>query len=260
MRVNSNRAEATVVASVDGRARGTRLALSIAMLLGANLLPMLGVVLWDWKLFDLIVIYWLETLIIGGFSILQMAFSAGWFALFLVPFFTVHFGGFMAGHFVFLNVLFGGKSGGRFSDIPARLHDMIQSQDLWIALVGLCISHGLGFLFYFLVPWWRGRRGRDDTTPPARQVEVGKVMFAPYRRVVIMHVTIIAGAALVMAFSNGIGFLALLIGLKTLSDLYLLRRDEKAAGAESATGQSSSPADRSRPRNAGRLGRSSSIP
>ncbi|MBN9168275.1 MAG: MFS transporter [Myxococcales bacterium] len=77
--------------------RKARVLLSLAVLLVANLLPLLGVALWGWKLFDLIVIYWLETLVIGGFGIMQMALTAGWFALFVVPFFIVHFGGFMAG-------------------------------------------------------------------------------------------------------------------------------------------------------------------
>ena len=42
--------------------RKARVLLSLAVLLVANLLPLLGVALWGWKLFDLIVIYWLAAM------------------------------------------------------------------------------------------------------------------------------------------------------------------------------------------------------
>ena len=207
--------------------RTVRIALSLAVLLIANLLPLVGVALWGWKLFDLIVIYWLETLVIGGFGIMQMALTTGWFALFVVPFFIVHFGGFMAGHFVFLNLMFGDRNGGSFSTIPARLHGMIVAEGLWVALIGLAISHGLGFLFAFLLPWLRRRWQRRPLREEADAGSAGNVMFGPYRRVMIMHVSILFGAFLVSVFGNNFAFLALLVTLKTLSDLYMLRRQWK---------------------------------
>lgn len=207
--------------------RKARVTLSLAVLLIANLLPLVGVALWGWKLFDLIVIYWLETLVIGGFGVMQMALTTGWFALFVVPFFIVHFGGFMAGHFVFLNVMFGDNAGKSFSAIPGRLHDMIVADGLWVALIGLAISHGLGFLFGFLLPWlrrrWQGGRPGEEADPAS----AGNVMFGPYKRVVIMHVSILFGAFFVTVFGNNFAFLALLVVLKTASDLYALRRQWK---------------------------------
>ena len=207
--------------------RTVRIALSLAVLLIANLLPLVGVALWGWKLFDLIVIYWLETLVIGGLGIVQMALTTGWFALFVVPFFIVHFGGFMAGHFVFMNLMFGDRNGGSFSTIPARLHGMIVAEGLWVALIGLAISHGLGFLFAFLLPWLRRRWQRRPLREEADAGSAGNVMFGPYRRVMIMHVSILFGAFLVSVFGNNFAFLALLVTLKTLSDLYMLRRQWK---------------------------------
>lgn len=211
--------------------RKARIAVSLAVLLIANLLPLIGVALWGWKLFDLIVLYWLETLVIGGFSIMQMALTAGWFALFVVPFFIVHFGGFMAGHLVFLNMMFGDRSGASLGVIPQRLHDMIVTDGLWLALIGLAVSHGLGFLFTFLLPWlrrrWQGRLLREE----ADAGSAGNVMFGPYKRVMIMHVSILFGAFLVSVFGNNFAFLALLVALKTASDLYVLRRQWKGEGS-----------------------------
>lgn len=226
--------------AVPASVRKARLTLSLVVMLGANLLPLIGVALWGWKLFDLIVIYWLETLVIGGFGIAQMALTTGWFALFVVPFFIVHFGGFMTGHFVFLNAMFGDRSGSLLAGIPDKLRDMIVTDGLWVALIGLAISHGLGFLFRFLIPWvrelWRPRGQRA----PARDTgSMGAVMFGPYKRVMIMHVAIIFGATLVAVFGSNFAFLALLVALKTASDLYALRREWKS---EASNGDAAMPA------------------
>ena len=45
---------------------------SLAILIALNALPIYGVLNWGWQSFDLIFLYWLENLIIGGFAILRM--------------------------------------------------------------------------------------------------------------------------------------------------------------------------------------------
>lgn len=225
MDVVRNGAQAQVQ-PLDDSLRRARRRLSLAVMLAANALPLVGVLFWGWRLFDLVVIYWMETLIIGGYAMVQMAMTAGWFALFLVPFFTVHFGGFMAGHFVFLNIMFGDRPGIQFSEIPATALGLVMAHGLVLALIGLVISHGVGFVVYFLVPWLAQGRERRRAMSLA-QAEVGAAMFGPYGRVIIMHVSIIIGGALVMVFGNRVAFLALLIALKTGSDLFALRRAER---------------------------------
>ena len=42
------------------------------MLIGANLIPLAGVLLWGWSTFEVVVLYWLENVIIGGINILKM--------------------------------------------------------------------------------------------------------------------------------------------------------------------------------------------
>ncbi|MGD9385412.1 MAG: DUF6498-containing protein, partial [Thioalkalispiraceae bacterium] len=44
----------------------------LALLVLLNTIPVYGVFQWGWKSFDLIFLYWLENLIIGGFMILRM--------------------------------------------------------------------------------------------------------------------------------------------------------------------------------------------
>ena len=42
------------------------------MLIGANLIPLAGVLGWDWSVFHVVVVYWLENVIIGVINILKM--------------------------------------------------------------------------------------------------------------------------------------------------------------------------------------------
>ena len=52
------------------------------------------------------VLFWAESGIIGFYSLLRLCYVTGWGAIFLGPFFLVHFGGFMAVHFFFIYALF----------------------------------------------------------------------------------------------------------------------------------------------------------
>jgi predicted membrane channel-forming protein YqfA (hemolysin III family) len=79
----------------------------VIVLIAANLVPLAGVLFWGWDLFVLMTAYWMETGVIGIWTIVQMAMLARWGALFYVPFFVVHFGMFMIGHLLFLVTMFG---------------------------------------------------------------------------------------------------------------------------------------------------------
>ena len=45
---------------------------SSMVLIAANLIPLLGVLMWDWSVFNVVVLYWLENVILGGINILKM--------------------------------------------------------------------------------------------------------------------------------------------------------------------------------------------
>jgi hypothetical protein len=63
------------------------------------------------RFFDpsLVALYWLENLVIGGYTILRLAGSVVTglgnllLALFMIPFFTLHYGMFCYGHGIFTN-------------------------------------------------------------------------------------------------------------------------------------------------------------
>ena len=100
-------------------------------LIAVNFIPLAGVMFWNWSLFQIVALYWLENLIIGVINLLKMLVSspdAAAFSLantsasgrgpapggkianhvskvFLLPFFTVHYGMFCLVHGVFIAVL-----------------------------------------------------------------------------------------------------------------------------------------------------------
>lgn len=116
----------------------------------ANLVPLVGVLFFDWSLFTVMFCFWLESAVIGVLNILKLVIVANILSIIMVPFFVVHYGAFMSGHLVFIFALFApdGMSsyGGRFSGLfpPA---DLLTSQimNVWPAFLSICLSHGISF-------------------------------------------------------------------------------------------------------------------
>ena len=184
---------------------------SVVILIVANLVPLYGVMFWGWDLFTLMLAYWMETLAIGFWNIVHMTMLARWGAFFLVPFFLVHFGGFMLGHFLFLWQMFGGGWNENVANVEEFLRSVPVSRTIWIAFAALFISHGLSFFFNVLRPWWRG----THESPDAAQ----GVMMGTYGRVIVMHVTILFGAALAVFFRTPTAAFVLLIAIKIVIDV-----------------------------------------
>ena len=87
--------------------------------------------------------------------------------------------------------------------------------NVWIAAAALFLSHGASFFLNYV-----GKR-EYLTTSAMRQ------MFAPYSRVVMLHLTIIFGAFVVAILGAPIGALLVLVVLKTAFDLRLHLREHR---------------------------------
>lgn len=189
-----------------------------------NAVPVYGVFEWGWKSFDLIYLYWLENLIIGAFMILRFAvrpYRMGMelmFPLCLAPFFALHYGMFCYGHGVFVLSLFGDDVRGGMSshDVFALILPVIESRHLFWPVLAL-------FAFQ-LLDWIR-----DTLKSGLGNEGLRELMTAPYRRIVVLHITIIASGFALMALDEPITGLLILIVLKTAFDLYHWNRDENKA-------------------------------
>jgi hypothetical protein len=204
----------------------------LALLVLLNTIPVYGVFQWGWKSFDLIFLYWLENLIIGGFMILRMLVRPYAHAvelampIFLVPFFAFHYGMFCYGHGKFVIHLFGeGLPPGLANmDIPEIILPLVEARHLFWPLLGLFAYH--------LLDWVRDVSERGLGSDGIRQLTV-----APYRRIIILHITIIASGFALGALNEPLLGLLLLVTFKTGMDIYHWHKDEQAVQSGSVSGE-----------------------
>ena len=190
---------------------------STIALIAANIIPLIGAAFWGWDLGMVMLLYWAESAVIGFFNLCKIVVVGKWAALFIGPFFVGHFGGFMAGHFVFLYTLFlqGPQTD---SSADASLADVAALfAGLWPALLVLFISHGFSFLRNFI--------GRQEYVGRSVHQQMGE----PYSRIIFMHLVIIFGGGLAMIVGETTPVLMSVIVLKIAVDLrgHLKQRQRK---------------------------------
>ena len=176
---------------------------SSVALIAANLAPVGGVLFFAWTIEDVLLLYWAESAVIGIYNLARMWVIGRWKILLLGPFFLVHYSGFMAGHLFFIYALVVSSSDVSVSASGILDHLLLLSP----ALIALLISHGVSFFFNFL-----GEKEYETTS-------LSEQLNAPYRRIVVMHITIMLGSLLVMAMDNKLLFVVSMMALKVGLDL-----------------------------------------
>ena len=197
----------------------TNLRLSTITLVAANAVPLAGVLFWQWDIFSVIFLYWLESGVIGFYNIIKMAVIGKAQSFFLVPFFMIHYGGFMLVHLIFIIFFFHPQHGTALNP-SSTAFDQALAKALW-PISALFVSHGVSFLANFI--------GKKEYTAPTPLDQ----MNAPYKRIAIMHLTLVLGAFIMAAFDTLTVGLTLLIGLKTVADIYTHIREH--AGTSNAS-------------------------
>ena len=219
---------------------------SLLALIIANLLPLWGVCFLKWDAFYIILLYWSENLAVGFYNILKIAFAKvsrpveHLAKLFLIPFFTIHYGGFMAVHGFFVLTFaqkahegtsvpsIGGQSWPCFLvfiqlliNVIRQMFSIIPSQMKFV-IFALFASHGVSFVYnYLLVGEYKTAKPKD-------------LMNQPYARVVVLHIALLAGGILTMALGSPVPLLFVLIIGKIILDIKMhLREHQKAKPAAS---------------------------
>lgn len=191
------------------------LTFSAMVLIAANLVPLAGTILFKWTVFEVVLLFWAENVIIGALNVLRMlTASAGdavsWMMkIFLIPFFVFHYGMFTLVHGVFVFGLFGGEnfgSSGTPDDFGPMFESMLQL-GLAVPLLALFSSHAFSFVWNYL--------GRGEY----KNADLRMLMTRPYGRIVVLHITIIIGGFLVMSLGSPLAGLVFLILLKVGFDL-----------------------------------------
>lgn len=191
--------------------RGRDLPPSALVLIAANLVPLVGVVAFQWTVFSVLLLYWCENVVIGAFNVLRMLaaspqnVASDAAKVFLVPFFIVHYGIFALVHGIFVLTLFGPS--GHVSPSPAALVAAVRGAGVGYGVLAIALSHAFSFAHNYLA------------SGEYRRASVQQLMVQPYARVMVLHVTILAGGFLAKAVGAPALALAVLIALKTAVDL-----------------------------------------
>ena len=204
---------------------------SIIGLIIANIIPLGGVFFLGWDASVIVLLYWAENLVIGFYNILKIValrfYSRASILdeLFTIPFFCLHYGAFCAVHGYLLMVLFH-MADGPASLIPKQtgagplafiqiLVSVIIS--LWRArppgmewtIAVLFLSHGFSFIQNYL-----GKKEYNSFTAM-------KLLIQPYKRIFILHLTVVAGAVLIKMCGSPIALLCALVLFKICVDVFL---------------------------------------
>jgi Family of unknown function (DUF6498) len=210
--------------------------LSAAVLVAVNLIPLVGVAFWGWSLFLILVLYWVESGIVGVLNIFKIAaargpvsvgsggsrfrlrlsgMAAGLARGGIIGFFIFHYGMFWLVHgiFVFLLPVFASAAS------PSGSSDFgpLSPAGVAVSVVGLAASHTVSFVVNYM------GRGEYLRVSPDQQ------MISVYGRVLVLHVTIILGAAVVGFFGTPYAALVLLVGMKIVVDLFFHLREHRRA-------------------------------
>jgi hypothetical protein len=192
---------------------------AVVALVAANLLPLAGVLWFGWSMWTILAIYWAENGIVGFYNVLKMAALPGIGKLGTIPFFVIHYGMFWLVHGIFVLSL---PTFVAFEPTVDRPVVGVEIGNVAFAALALFVSHGLSYGFNFI----RGGEYRRTTA--------AELMFAPYRRVVILHLTILFGAFAVIMFGAQVLPLVILVGLKTAMDLGFHLREHRPTASQAA--------------------------
>ncbi|MGA2854678.1 MAG: DUF6498-containing protein, partial [Verrucomicrobiota bacterium] len=166
---------------------------SVIALVLANLVPVIGVFYFHWDVFPLMFLFWSENVIIGAINILKMLCATqeppikAYGKLFIIPFFCFHYSLFCYGHGFIIARFFGGVTG--FPGPGIFLQIMRNNHLEWV-MIGFVVSRGISFVTNFLL-------GREY-----QRTSASDLFDQPYARVIVLHVALIFGGAVLMFLNS----------------------------------------------------------
>jgi uncharacterized protein YktA (UPF0223 family) len=197
------------------------------LLILTNLIPVYGVFFLEWTTYEVIFLYWLENGVIGFFNIIKMFYAEGKSANtlmrpymeyttnpnvtkyknqikrkneHLIPFFLIHYGGFFMIHGAFIMFIFRSNN---ISPIDCY------SSSVAIFLISLVFVYLFSLIFDYF-----GKKQYKIVTKKS-------LFWSPYLRVVVIHLIILLGYALVGQKQLIIVFVI----FKMVADLFMYGKD-----------------------------------
>ena len=192
---------------------------SAIFLILANFVPIFGVLFLGWDTVAILVLYWLESVILGVLNIpkilacrrMGVSLSTAVLAnLFIAVFYIVHYGMFTGVHGVFLAEMFAARP---------MMEGLLSGNAILWTVAAFLVSH----IFSMLVNFF-GKK--EYLTRTAREQ-----MVSVYGRVFVMHIVVLLGGFAIQSFGAPIIAVIMLIVLKTGFDLASHRKEHAARDA-----------------------------
>ncbi len=229
--------------------RSVRFTPSAVLLVAANLLPIYGVLALHWSLFPVLLLFWLETVVVGAMSFLKILFAyptsfSIWVAkifffpfsvLLLIPYVTL-----VAGLGMIVVVVFGseifkhGAASALSSADGANWHLTLEEAirlfrgeldaGILLSVAGLAASHLFSFILYYLV---KGECNRAS---------LGQLVIQPIARVWLSSMALTVGMFGVQRLDAPLWLLAPLLGVKAAIDLDAHLREHRQTAEAAAPG------------------------
>jgi hypothetical protein len=197
------------------------------LLVLTNCVPLAGVLLFGWNSFETVFLYWMESAIIALATITLVALmpipatlregvpiNA---KLIAIPFFILHFGIFMMVH-LFLITLFLGQSD-QVSLLRAAFVILRANPSIGWAVLSLFISHAYSFYFNQILT--------KKYLQPLDKESFWTIMIRPYKRIVLMQLTILIGAFAVLLFHLPQPMIAVFVAIKIFFDLRAHKKEQE---------------------------------
>lgn len=193
-------------------------------IIAANLMPVIGVWFLGWNATEVFMVYALETIIIGFFTLLKMGIvtlvrkTDTWYnkessqvvpGLFFMIFFLIHYGMFVAiqtGMFISVSGI-GKEFHIGFFEFFLHWPSYFRG-DLLYMLLGFFISYGFDLYWNFIRP------GAYRTVP------MMYLMFQPYGRIIVQQFVVILGSMFLL-FGAGKIFILIFAGVKIFFEVFI---------------------------------------
>jgi hypothetical protein len=222
------------------------LVLGNALTVATALYQLYGVWVWHWDTFQILMLYWMETVIIGVWAVLRVAVLPA--AMLgditvngrvvpatnraLVLLFGAVFVVWLGGHLLLLWVMFAGPWAQTVHGPASFVAAFVVASGAWGPLLFTLIGGAIGFyespmrpgIANILHPRFAGQ---GSARPPAKVDGLGDAIGGVFGRIALLQVALIVGGMLARSYGSMAPWL-ILIGLKTMVEI---RRPPAAAGS-----------------------------
>ncbi len=223
---------------------------SSLVLIAVNVVPIVGILLWHWDAFLLLILYWMETVVLGFWALMIVAIAPAKALgslgkdksrIGIIAFLLLHSGIFMGVHFMILWELFAGGWASRIHGVSDFVRLIVIGQKLWLPLLILFLAQGLVATLTILEPKWIPGWQPQSVLVVAEDegaLPVSGPLFGFYVRIVIMQLVLILGGVIAVLVGASMS-LILLVVIKTAIDLgWFLNIEDRLA--TSITGSTAS--------------------